>query len=148
MRSIIRLGLLLVVGILVYNYFLGTPEEKQQSKEIFSKVKELTKSSIDLLKSEKDKFDEGKYDGALDRIGNVFGKLKKNAEDIQDSELLDRLAELEDKRKALEQHLEESEVQEYDSERAERRDKADIKKEWEELIAETEDLMQEIKEKE
>lgn len=148
MRSIIRLGLLLVVGVLVYNYFLGTPEEKQQSKEIFSKVKELTKSSIDLLKSEKDKFDEGKYDGALDRIGNVFGKLKKNAEDIQDSELLDRLAELEDKRKSLERHLEESEVQEYDSERAERKDKAEIKKEWEELIAETEELMQEMKEKE
>ena len=32
MRSLIKLGLILVVGILVYNYFFGTPEEKQQSK--------------------------------------------------------------------------------------------------------------------
>ena len=144
MKSIIRLGLLLVVGILLYNLFLGSPEEQAQSREIFGKVKELAKSSIDLLKSEKDKYDEGKYDGALDRIGNVFGKLKKNAEEIQDSELLDRLAELEDKRKALEQHLQESEVQEYDDQAAENRDKEEIQKEWESLIQETEDLMKKM----
>lgn len=146
MRSIIKLGLLLVAGILVYNYFLGTPEEKQQSKEIFHKGKELTKSAISLLKSEKNKFDEGKYDGALDKLGNLFGKLKQNAEDIQDSKLLDRLAELEGKRKALEEHLSDSEVQEYSDEGAKNRDKESIKEEWDELIKETEDLMQQMEE--
>ena len=115
MKSILRLGLLLVAGILVYNFFLGTPEEKEQSKVIFREVKDLGKAAVDLLKSEKNKFDEGKYDGALDKIGNLFDSLKNKAEDIEDSQLLDRIAELEDKRKALEKHLDESEVQTYDN---------------------------------
>ena len=62
MKSILKLALILVVGILIYNYFLGTDEEKQQSKEIFTEVRDLGKAAWGLLKSEKEKFDEGKYD--------------------------------------------------------------------------------------
>ena len=144
MKSILRLGLLLVAGILVYNFFLGTPEEKEQSKVIFREVKDLGKAAVDLLKSEKNKFDEGKYDGALDKIGNLFDSLKNKAEDIEDSQLLDRIAELEDKRKALEKHLDESEVQTYDNAGEEKRDKEAIEEEWKELIQETEELMKKM----
>ena len=52
-KSIIKLGLLLVVGILVYNFFLGTPDEKAQSQKVFNKGKDVIVSVGDLLKSEK-----------------------------------------------------------------------------------------------
>ena len=67
-KSILRLAAILVVGILFYNYFLGTPTEKEQSKKVFSKVKDLGRDAWDLLKTEKEKLDEGKYDEALDKI--------------------------------------------------------------------------------
>ena len=148
MRSILKLGLLLVAGILIYNYFLGTPEEKEQSKVIFREVKDLGKAAVDLLKTEKQKYDEGKYDGALDKIGNLFDSLKNKAEDIQDSQILDRLAELENKRDALEKRLKEAEVQEYSDESSEQAEKEAIKEEWNELIEETEALMKKMEEKE
>jgi hypothetical protein len=144
MRSILKLGLLLVAGILIYNYFLGTPEEKEQSKVIFREVKDLGKSAVDLLKSEKAKYEDGKYDGALDKIGNVFESLRNKAEDIQDSQMLDKLAELEERRLALEKHLETSEVQEYSDSGEEQKDKEAIEQEWKDLIKETEELMEKM----
>lgn len=144
MRSILKLGLLLVAGILIYNYFLGTPEEKEQSKVIFREVKDLGKSAVDLLKSEKAKYEDGKYDGALDKIGNVFESLRNKAEDIQDSQMLDKLAELEERRLALEKHLEASEVQEYSDSSEEQKDKEAIEQEWKDLIKETEELMEKM----
>ena len=105
MKSILKLAVILVVGILIYNYFLGTEAEKEQSKEIFSEVKDLGKAAWGLLKSEKDKFDEGKYDGALDKIGSLIDNLKDKAETIQDSDILDRIAQLEDQKAELERKL-------------------------------------------
>jgi hypothetical protein len=63
-----KIGLSLVVLLLVYNYFLGTPEEKSNSKEIISEVIHLGKSSWELLRTEKQKLSEGKYDLALDKV--------------------------------------------------------------------------------
>ena len=54
-RSLLKLGLLLVAGILVYNYFFGPVEEKEQSKEIFGKVRDVGKDAWALLRTEKDK---------------------------------------------------------------------------------------------
>jgi ElaB/YqjD/DUF883 family membrane-anchored ribosome-binding protein len=106
-RSIIKLGMLLVVGILVYNFFLGTPEEKAQSQKVFNKGKDVIVSVGDLLKSEKSKFDSGKYDTALDKIGNAFNGIREKANDIQDSGYLDRLNDLDEKRKELQEELSE-----------------------------------------
>jgi len=106
-RSIIKLGMLLVVGILVYNFFLGTPEEKAQSQKVFDKGKEVVVSVGDLLKSEKEKFDSGKYDTALDKIGNAFNGIRDKANEIQDSGYLDRLNDLDKKRKELQDELSE-----------------------------------------
>ena len=104
-RSIIKIGFLLVVGILVYNFFLGTPEEKAQSQKVFNKGKDVIVSVGDLLKSEKAKFDSGKYDTALDKIGDAFNGIRDKANEIQDSGYLDRLNDLDKKRKELQEEL-------------------------------------------
>lgn len=104
-KSIIKIGLLLVVGILVYNFFLGTPTEKAQSQKVFNKGKDVIVSVGDLLKSEKSKFDSGKYDTALDKIGSAFDGIRDKANEIKDSDYLDRLNDLDEKRKELQEEL-------------------------------------------
>lgn len=111
-RSLIKIALLLVVGVLVYNFFLGTPAEKEQSRKIFNKGKDVIISVGDLVKSEKDKFDAGKYDNALDKVGDMFKGMKDKAQEFQDEEYVDKLNDLDDKRKELQDKLSDIEVDE------------------------------------
>ena len=77
-RLIFTTAFSLVVVILGYNYFFGTAQEKEQAQEIFSKGAAVIGSSANLLKSEYVKYGDGKYDGALDNISTILGKLKEN----------------------------------------------------------------------
>ena len=104
-KNLLQLAAFLVVGILVYNYFLGTEEEQLKSKKTFQKIGELGGDFWQLLKAEKEKLDEGKYDEAIDKITTLLNKLKRRAEDIQDSGIIDQIAELEQKRKDLERRM-------------------------------------------
>ncbi len=103
-RSLLKLGLLLVVGILVYNYFLGTDAEKDQSRAVFKQVGGLAKSVGALVKSERDKFNEGKYDEALTKLGDVYQGVKKQAKYL-DENVVKRLEAAETRRKELEKEL-------------------------------------------
>ncbi len=79
--KIIKLGILVVIGLVGYNYFLGTPEEKEKSKEIIGKVADIGKAGVGLIKEEVAKFKEGKYDRALDKIGDGLSKAKEELSD-------------------------------------------------------------------
>jgi len=103
-RSLIKLGLILVAGILVYNYFFGTKEEKTQSKEVFKKTGDAIGAAWNLLKSEKEKFNSGKYDKVLDQLGNAYKAVRDRAQYV-DEKVLKRLDELERRKSALEQEL-------------------------------------------
>ncbi len=74
MSRLISLALFLIVGILVYNYFFGDEAEKARAKNVFSKTKELGLEIKDLVKAERVKYDEGKYDKIVNKIKNVVGK--------------------------------------------------------------------------
>ena len=138
-KSLIRLGLFLVVGILVYNFFLGTPEEKASSKRIFNEIADVGKSVGQLIKAEKEKFDQGKYNDALQKMGNIFNDLKEKAKDSGD--LLDRINDLEEKKENLEKELELTEKGETEEQKAK-----ELTRELEQLIEKTEDLANELKE--
>ncbi|MEN0004026.1 MAG: hypothetical protein AAF798_07780 [Bacteroidota bacterium] len=152
-KSLLKLAAVLVVGILLYNYFMGSEAEKQQSKEIFQKVKDLGSDAWNLLRAEKDKLDEGKYDGALDQITDLLDDLKEKAEDIKDSDLIKRIAELESQKEDLERKMNASERPgNYDQQsRALSSNGSDpneeIKRDWKNLIEETEKVMNEMTEK-
>lgn len=143
MKSLFKLALILIVAVVVYNYFFGTTEERQQSERIVSEVKDLGKSAWNLLKSEKEKFDAGKYDDAVNKIGDLIASLKEKAETVQDSGILDDIAQLERKRDELERRIERNKVEEYgvgdDGLRDEEADR--IKNDWDELLKDTENLM-------
>lgn len=103
-KFLIKFGLVAVVGVLTYNYFYGTADEKEQSQAVFGQIKGLGSSIADLVQSEKDKFDQGKYDEALSKVSNAFSSLKD-----QDSKtggaMSSELAELEGEKSALESLL-------------------------------------------
>lgn len=145
MGNLLKLAALLVIGILVYNYFFGTTEEKAQSKVIFSEAKDLGKAAWGLLKSEKEKFEDGKYDEAVDKVGGLFKNLKTKAQENKDTDALAELRELEKERLALERRLDA--VDEYDKSKAAAKENEAIKRDWDDLLERTEALMKRMEDK-
>jgi uncharacterized protein YukE len=145
MKSLIQLAVVLIIGILVYNYFYGDEQEQQQSKAIFNEAKDLGASAWNLLKSEKEKLEQGKYDEALGKIGSLIDSLRDKAASLKDSNLMDQASKLEEQRQALEQQLSGEGVQSYDNTNAKsEQDTQELRKNWETLIRETEALMKKL----
>jgi len=83
-QKIISITILLVIGLLTYNYFFGTAQEREQAQDIFGKGAEVVGASADLLKDEYQKFNDGKYDEALNNINGLLSKLKEKGGEIDD----------------------------------------------------------------
>ncbi|NJB84886.1 hypothetical protein GGR26_000631 [Lewinella marina] len=105
-RSLFKLAIILVVAVVAYNYFYGTPDEREQSREIVGKARDLGRDAWQLLQGEREKMREGKYDDALERLETLYTGLREAAHDVNDSGALDRLSELTRRREALEDSLE------------------------------------------
>lgn len=103
-RSLFKLALLLIGGILVYNYFFGTSTEKENSRKIFGEMRDVVVSVGSLVKEEKAKFDAGKYDTALDKLGGAYRAIRERAEYV-DQKVLKRLDDLEQRKAQIEQEL-------------------------------------------
>jgi len=101
---LIKLALVAVIGVLAYNYFFGTSEEKAQSAKAFGQMKDVAVSVGQLAKSEKEKFDAGKYDAALEKLGTAYMKLREGARKL-DAGLLKRIDTLEKRKADLEREL-------------------------------------------
>lgn len=102
---ILKLGAFIVIALLGYNYFFGNEEEKAQSREIVGKAADLGRDAWGLLRSERQKLSEGKYDDALDKLNSLYGELRQTATRLRDSDVLERLGELEKTRQQLEEEL-------------------------------------------
>ncbi len=137
-RTLFKIGLLLVVGLLGYNYFFGDADEKAQSRELVGKAGELGKDAWNLLVSERQKMREGKYDDALDKLDGLYTSLRGKAKELQDSDALARIQELNDRRLELEQALEGDDGSELSSA---------AKRKLDDLAADTEELMNEMETK-
>lgn len=145
MKTLIQLALLLVLGILVYNYFYGDEQEQQQSKAIFNEARDLGAAAWNLLKSEKEKLDQGKYDEALGKIGSLIDSLRDKAATLKDPNLIDQATKLEEQRQALEQQLSGEGLQSYDQTgTSSAKDTNELRKNWESLLRETEALMKKL----
>lgn len=103
-RSLFKLAVVAIVAILVYNYFFGTSEEKENSRKVFGQMRGVVVSVADLVKSERAKFDAGKYDAALEKLGGAYRAVREQAQHV-DGKVLKRLDELEKRKSALEQEL-------------------------------------------
>ena len=104
-RSLFKLALLAIVCIVIYNYFFGSASEKDQSRRIFKGVGGVFTEMRWLVRSEKDKFDAGKYDAALAKMQDVIQRLRSHATETNDPELKRQVAQLEQRKNALEQKV-------------------------------------------
>ncbi|MCB0584127.1 MAG: hypothetical protein KDD06_02190, partial [Phaeodactylibacter sp.] len=112
----------------------------------------LTRSAVDLVKAEKQKFDEGKYDDAVDKIGGLIENLKGKAEKLENNrELLDQISALQQQQRSLETKLGGPGVESYGDEgkrivtdSAQRRE---IEEDWKTLVEKTERVMQEMEQR-
>lgn len=102
MRFIFKILLLGLIAVLAYNYFFGNPTEKQQSQDIVLKVEELGKSVADLIKNEKERYDEGKYNDAINKIGSLIQRIKNQGANL---ELKDELENLNKRKDELKERL-------------------------------------------
>lgn len=103
-RTLLKVAAVAIVAILVYNRFFGTDEEKTQSKKIFGEMRDVVVSVGQLIKSEKAKFDAGKYDAALDKLGDAYRAVRDRAEYV-DEKIIKRLDELEQRKAQLKKEL-------------------------------------------
>lgn len=104
MGRLISLAFMLILGVLVYNYFLGDDVEQQQAKEIFKEGKELGKALKSLVKSEGKRYDEGKYDSIINKVKSAVGKDEK-----LEKQYSSQLDEIEDLQKKIEVEQEKKE---------------------------------------
>jgi hypothetical protein len=142
MSGIIKLVLFLVVGVLIYNYFLGTDEEKKESEKIFTEVKALGKATWGILKAEKQKFNEGKYDEAVAKVESILSSLRSQAGKTNDRSSIIEVENLELKRQQLEKELADLERLNQSGKTTAAAAKEDqIKKDWKTLMEATELLM-------
>jgi len=78
------------------------------SQKIFGQVKEVAVSVKDLVKQEKNKFDAGKYDKALQKLGTAYKGIREKLGGI-DKRLLDRIEHLDDRKAELQKEIREVE---------------------------------------
>ena len=103
-RSLFKLAVLLVIGILIYNYFFGTNPEREQSKQVFGQMRNVVVSVGQLMKTEKSKYDAGKYDKVLDKLGDTYKAIRDRAKYV-DEKVIKRLDGLEAKKAELQEEL-------------------------------------------
>ncbi len=115
-KSLLKLGVLLVIGVVGYNSFFGTAEEKAEAKELRQKagkvlkqaggaLLDLGKDGVAILKKERSKFREGKYDQAVEKVSGLISNIKDKVEGTG-GELLDQVKDLEKQRDAITKTLE------------------------------------------
>ncbi len=139
MRSIIKLVLIVLIAVLGYNYFLGSTDEKSESREIVAQVKDLGKSIGGLIMSEKEKLEAGKYDGLFDNLENIFKKLESQIRS-GDKEQREQLNDLEQDKKDLEKEVKDAEKNEVS-----RNKKNELEARLKGLLEKTEKLLDENK---
>lgn len=142
LRGLFRLLLFVVAIVLIYNYFLGDAPERKQSEEIVTQVKSLGKSMGDLLVAEKDKLQQGKYDDALEKVGDFIKNLRSNSDQLN-VDGLRKLNELEAQKIELQSKMEAIDGDGYRSTEEEE----ELKNDWQRLILEMESFLKDQKQR-
>lgn len=145
---VVKVVVVLVIGVLAYNFFFGTDEEKAQSAKVFGQMKGVAVSVGELARSEKAKFDAGKYDAALDKLAGAYKAAREGARKL-DAGVLKRIGELEKREDALRAEVDSIEQAEKAAqggdgeqarlERQQRKEK--LHREMERLIADSQSLL-------
>jgi len=70
-----------VVGLMGYNMFFGTEEDKARGQAVAKETKELVGSVVGFLKAEKENYDSGKYEDAMQKLNKAFKNISNKAKE-------------------------------------------------------------------
>ncbi len=132
-RKLISLVILVVVGLMGYNMFFGTEEDKARGKAVTKEFKELTGAIGGFLKAEKENYNAGKYDDAMTKLNKAFKNISNKAQEIGGN-LPERVKELEEKKDQLDKLIDLNKNSKM----------ADPKKESEKIDDEMNDIIKEL----
>jgi len=136
MRRILSLVVFAAIAFMGYNHFYGTDEDRAVNREITDGVKGVGSAVGKLFQSAKENYNDGKFDDAIEKTGNVISQLGKKAQEIGQN-FPERLKELEEKRNQLDKLIETTKTTR--SSEPEKQNEA-IKDEMSELMEELEAL--------
>lgn len=140
-RLLLRLLLFIVVAVLVYNFFLGTPAEKEGAKKVFEQFKNAGNAVKELLISEKEKFDAGKYENVTRQVDNLFKNIKEEIKDT-DTNSLRELEALEEQKKSLQEEVDNFESDNENNDESTKQDKKkQLNEKFKKLVEDTERLL-------
>jgi lipopolysaccharide export LptBFGC system permease protein LptF len=140
-KLLLRLLLFIVVAVLVYNFFLGTPAEKEGAKKVFEQFKNAGNAVKELLISEKEKFDAGKYENVTRQVDNLFKNIKAEIKDT-DTNSLRELEALENQKKRLKEEIDNFESDNKNNDESTKQEKKkQLNEKFRKLVEDTERLM-------
>ncbi len=141
LRLLLRLLLFIVVAVLLYNFFLGTPAEKEGAKKVFEQFKNAGNAVKELLISEKEKFDAGKYENVTRQVDNLFKNIKEEIKDT-DTNSLRELEALEEQKKSLQEEVDNFESDNENKDESTKQDKKkQLNEKFKKLVEDTERLL-------
>ena len=111
MKFLFRLLVLLFLLKLAYNYFLGDDQEKSSAQSVLDSAKEMSHSVGKMLSSEKESYEDGRYNQLLENLSNSLLKLK-TSDAAMSKEVLE---EIEREEEVLKQEYESLKMQDESS---------------------------------
>ena len=139
-KTLLKYGILILAGIVGYNYFLGDEAEKASSRKIVNEIKDVGKEVGSLIKSEREKFDKGKYDKVLVKLKDSYDVVKQKAKNI-DEKYISKLDDLQERRDDLENRL--AKVTDDTTDDGKKQAKR-LTRDLDQLLEETQDLIKNI----
>lgn len=140
MRVLIRIIILLFLFIFTYNYFFGDDEEKKSAGKVIANAKELISSIGTVIKSEKEKYYDGKYDDAIYRLSGLFNGIRSRT-GFSGQTLNHELEKLESEKREIE---EEYQVLENEPDSVRERKKEQLNLRLEEIVSKAERILEKI----
>jgi len=140
-RKLISLVILAVIGLMGYNMFFGTDEDKARGQVVAKETKELVGSIFGLLKAEKENYDAGKFDNAMDKMNKAFRNVSQKAKEVGGN-LPERMKDLEQKKDQLDQLIEVNKNSKKVADPKKENDK--IQDEMSDILKELQDIAEDI----
>lgn len=138
MKTLLKLGLLLLVGVLTYNYFFGDEAEKETSRKVVSEIKDVGVAIKNLVKDEHKRIKEGKYKKVLSKVDDALTSIEAKVKNM-DKETLEEYKKLKRESKSLESELESVEKDENGN--IDKEKKRSIESKLKDLLEKTNDFL-------
>lgn len=137
-KSILKIAVLLIVGILVYNYFYGDEAEKATSQKVFNEIKDVGVAVKDFVKDEHQRIKDGKYDKVLSKIEDTLTGLEAKVKNM-DKETVEEYKNLRKESRKLEEELKSKE----ENQDLSKEERDSIESKLKELLEKTNDFIKE-----